>query len=363
MLRTTVCTGPGWADELESNWKSLLADSQTATPFQSWDWIECWFRWFGKRKSPRIYLVHDADVLVGIFPCFKTRGPWRALRPAGVGVSDYLHPLSRTSYEQAVAIDLRNSLRDEPGIDLVDLHQVREDQALASIWPHETSDSDGELVQAECLVLELPNSFPEYVKGLSKSLRYDVRALDRDAFVSGKHRITVADSETCLSHLEVLFNTHKKRWKKRGLPGAFVGSRMHGFHQEWVARASNNGWLRLSVLHVDEKPVGALYGMHLHQTTYFYQAGFDPAMKTISPGTLLVGHAIRSAIEEGDRKFDFMRGDEPYKRRWKPTNCYKNLRLLSKTNTGMGRFGELWNGLGYRVETKLRKRLEGRGLI
>jgi CelD/BcsL family acetyltransferase involved in cellulose biosynthesis len=45
----------------------------------------------------------------------------------------------------------------------------------------------------------------------------------------------------------------------------------------------------------------------------FYITGFDKRYATFSPGTVIVAHAIREAICNGYRVFDFLRGDEPYK--------------------------------------------------
>ena len=35
-----------------------------------------------------------------------------------------------------------------------------------------------------------------------------------------------------------------------------------------------------------------------------------------SPGLVLIGRALEEAVERGGSEFDFLRGDEPYKRRW-----------------------------------------------
>jgi CelD/BcsL family acetyltransferase involved in cellulose biosynthesis len=42
---------------------------------------------------------------------------------------------------------------------------------------------------------------------------------------------------------------------------------------------------------------------------------------------VLTAHAIEDAIDRGAREFDFLRGDEPYKYTWKPSER-RNLRLL-----------------------------------
>ncbi|MFQ3588450.1 MAG: GNAT family N-acetyltransferase, partial [Fimbriimonadaceae bacterium] len=162
--------------------------------------------------------------------------------------------------------------------------------------------------------------------------------------------------------LEVFFDTHARRWRRRGLPGAFVGRRMRRFHEEWAAAADKRGLLRLSVLEVDGEPVGAVYAMRTQSTTFFYQSGFDPRHRSVSPGSLLVAAAIRRAVEDGCRSFDFLRGDEPYKRRWGPQHSIPNLRILAPTGGTLGRLGRSVNKFGFAVEKRIRSRLEGRSL-
>jgi CelD/BcsL family acetyltransferase involved in cellulose biosynthesis len=49
---------------------------------------------------------------------------------------------------------------------------------------------------------------------------------------------------------------------------------------------------------------------------YLYISGFDPALDRLSPGMLLVGHALEQAVNEGFATLDFLRGQEPYKYFW-----------------------------------------------
>ena len=50
--------------------------------------------------------------------------------------------------------------------------------------------------------------------------------------------------------------------------------------------------------------------MHCYFTCY------DPAWSRYSPGALLFTHAISWAIDNGLEEFDFMRGEEPFKRHY-----------------------------------------------
>jgi CelD/BcsL family acetyltransferase involved in cellulose biosynthesis len=210
--------------------------------------------------------------------------------------------------------------------------------------------------------LDLPKTYDEYLSTLGKSLRYDVRKLDKTLFVTGRASIEQVPSEKIDEGMDILFEQHKLRWRKRGLPGAFFGKGIR-FHKEWAPHAARNGWLWLSVLRLDEEPIGAIYAMKLGRTAFYYQAGFDPSKGSVSPGTLLVAHTIRRAIEEGAEHFDFMRGDEPYKRRWKPQHAHHNLRLIAPANGMLGNLGSSWNQVGSSIEGRVRARLEGRGLL
>jgi CelD/BcsL family acetyltransferase involved in cellulose biosynthesis len=340
--------------ELAPAWRDLVLDAPSATPFQTFEWHATWWKHLGGAKKPLVLSVYEGEDLVGLMPFAQSTGAWRALRASGGGPSDYLHPVAREGYERVVSDAVGEFLRGYQGADLVDLHQVRDDQPLSAWAP-------GPLEQAKCLVLELPSSYEAYLGTLSKSLRYDVRKLDKDLFKSGRAEIVGIGPDELELGLHWLFETHRKRWRKRGLPGAFFG-RVERFHREWASEALRNGWLWLSVLKVDGQPIGAIYAMNLGKACYYYQAGFDPEHSTISPGTLLVAHTIRRAIEEGKAEFDFLRGDEPYKRRWKPQRVHSNLRFL-QANSALGHAGLRWNGVGSRVESRVRARLEGRGLV
>lgn len=357
MLQTGLVAGADWAGVLQSEWKALAQNSPTASPFQTWEWHSTWWKHYGSGKRPLILTIKEGGDLVGLMPLVRIAGPWRALRAMGSGPADYLHPLALHGQERAVGEAIAEWLTQQDKGGLVDLHQIRDDKA--SYEPLKGLANAKAIEQATCLVLDLPKSYEEYLQVLSKSLRYDVRKLDKALFTENKAEIKRANTN---EGMEILFEQHKLRWKKRGLPGVFFG-RAKRFHQEWAELAAKNGWLWLSTLHLEGKAVGAIYAMQMHGTCYYYQAGFDPSASSISPGTLLVANTIRRAIEEGCTRFDFLRGDEPYKRRWKPQHAYKNYRILLPSESLLGKIGMDWNELGLKIETRIRARLEGRGLF
>ncbi len=356
MLRVEMRRGADLFESLSGAWKELVKLAPAATPFQTFEWQQTWWRYYGGLREPLAAAVFEGDDLVGLMPFFRTKGPWRTLRPMGMGPSDYLHPLAIDGYESAVSEGIVEAIRSTKNIDLVDLHQIRETQAFADAFV------GTRIEQATCLVLDLPKTYEAYLETLGKSLRYDVRKLDKSLFKTGKAKIERVVPEQINQGMDILFEQHKLRWRKRGLPGAFLG-RAINFHKAWAAQAAQNQWLWLSILTLEGTPIGAIYAMALGKTAYYYQAGFNPEKGSVSPGTLLVAHTIRQAIEEEMQHFDFMRGDEPYKRRWKPQHIHRNIRLIASQPGVLGNLGSSWNQAGSLVEGRVRARLEGRGLI
>lgn len=336
VLRVAVDSTSEWFESRK--WDALVESDSDATPFQTRDWASAWWRHYGKGKRPLFLQAYEGDELVGLFPLFERQSAWRAIRPIGVGPSDYLKPIARAGYQGAVAATFLEYLDTQNA--LVDLHQ----------WPFEVAP-EGAIEQASCLVVDLPATFDQYLARLSKSLRYDAKRIGRDS------KLVLRDDVEPVEGLRILLDQHERRWKSRGLPGAFVG-KARRFHEDWAQIAHRNGWLRLTVLQSEGRAIGAIYAMTMGKTCYYYQAGFDPAYKSVSPGTVLVSHAISRAIREGVTKFDFCRGDEPYKRRWKPDHVLTNCRILLP-GPALGRVGAGWNRLAWRVEHQVRRRLEG----
>jgi CelD/BcsL family acetyltransferase involved in cellulose biosynthesis len=116
--------------------------------------------------------------------------------------------------------------------------------------------------------------------------------------------------------LDALEALHAKRWAGRGEPGVLQDPAVRSMHREAAPQLQAAGLLRLHALRVDGRIAAVLYCLAHAGTCHYYIGGFDPAVAAISPGTLLVAHALEQARTEGATEFDFLRGQEAYKYRW-----------------------------------------------
>jgi CelD/BcsL family acetyltransferase involved in cellulose biosynthesis len=142
---------------------------------------------------------------------------------------------------------------------------------------------------------------------VSKNLR-------RDARQAASAGITAAWSKE-ESALEELLEAHQAHWRSKKMPGSFWKPAVREFHLAalrrgapiWVLRAERDGG-----------HLGSLYLIETPARLCFYQACRVPSEERLSIGTFLVYEAIKWAKERGKKSFDFLRGEEAYKRRWKP---------------------------------------------
>jgi CelD/BcsL family acetyltransferase involved in cellulose biosynthesis len=77
-----------------------------------------------------------------------------------------------------------------------------------------------------------------------------------------------------------------------------------------------DGPLRLSFLTLDTRRIAASVFFETDDSILYYNAGLSPEARSLSPGVVMVERLVQRALETGKRRFDFLRGNEPYKYEW-----------------------------------------------
>lgn len=89
------------------------------------------------------------------------------------------------------------------------------------------------------------------------------------------------------------------------------------FNAACMRRLDAAGVLRLGIVRSAQGPIAAEYWAVSGGTGFLLKLAHDRAAETLSPGTVLTAHMIRTLIEEdGIERLDFGRGDDAYKRLW-----------------------------------------------
>jgi CelD/BcsL family acetyltransferase involved in cellulose biosynthesis len=337
---------------LRDEWRNLQRQCPDATPYQSWEWCDAWWRHFGSRKRPRIILFRSSSgQLIGIAPLYVSwhlGTPVRRLAWIGTGASDYLEPLAHPVLGAEVGKALLSYIQaDLTGWDIADLQQLRPCASLLeAVSP---AVAHRALMRMEpCPFLTLPGSWEEFTGRLGKKMRSNLGYYERllyKSFPDARH--IIADSSSLQEGMTALFELHQSRWNARWLPGVLGSRRTQAFHRDVAERFLENGWLRLHLIYADGALLSALYCFRVGSRTLYYLGGFSPNYAKYSLGTVLTAMAIRHAIEEGCTEFDFLRGNEEYKYRWLPEERFNQRLVLTQSRTHLGGLGELPGKAGF----------------
>ena len=173
--------------------------------------------------------------------------------------------------------------------------------------------NDGQTNNLICPYIDLPDSFSDYLAGLSansrQKLRRLLRQLDSDPSLKVKKSRpeTYTQDVTILSRLWYLKHAEQKGQKR--------AARLAELFKEVVMLGLANGMVYLAILWRDGKPIAAQanYIDRARRQALFHVAGRDDTVRDLSVGLMLQAHCIRWAIANGLKRYDFTIGNEPYK--------------------------------------------------
>jgi CelD/BcsL family acetyltransferase involved in cellulose biosynthesis len=321
MITVDVLDSPAALDDLADDWRALHRLA-AATPFQSWEWAKAWWTHRSARLlrggGLMLLCARDGDGLVGLLPLVVAPlGPFEALRRItflGAPEADYQDLLCAPARAAEVRAAFAACLAGAAAHwDVVDLPDVPEDSPLAALALPAPALRTRRFIHRVCPYLSLDGDWRLAAgKQLRARLGRKQRRLQRDFQLD----FDLAAADELPHALDDLFWLHDRRWRRRGLRGAFSRPSVRRFHRELARRFAERGWLRLHRLRADGKTRAAFYCFADGARVYYYLSGFDLALGRYSPGAVLMAQAVAAAQASGARVFDLLRGDENYKREW-----------------------------------------------
>jgi CelD/BcsL family acetyltransferase involved in cellulose biosynthesis len=313
-------------------WDALLEQTPGPSPFMSWAWHRAW-----ADSAPAADVAASEVLVLG-----DAAGAIQALLPVRVRrTSFHRFPVAALSWADGDTgcPDLLDVLA-VPGADLSALVPVL--AALpwqVAVFSNLAPDADGvrrlsDAIGARgygvrrralwaCPYLALGNDWEGYLATLTPTRRQTLRRKERNLRRDHAMTITDYDGPRVEEGLAKLMLLHRRRWERSGEgDGAFRDPRVVHLHRGFAALLAARNHLWLATLDLDGQAAAAWYGFTCRDAVYFYQSGRDPRWDKESVGLVLMGAMIQRAIERGFRRFDFLRGDDVYKRQWTDTRRF-----------------------------------------
>jgi CelD/BcsL family acetyltransferase involved in cellulose biosynthesis len=306
--------------DIRDEWLALEKDGHIPTIFQTYDWMETWWKHLGFRGRKLVLVAYDGNELIGIAPLYISklsvkRVPlFNVVRLIGAGESDYQAFILKGGREEVTLKELLDFLGRFKW-DIFWLSDVHPETATNRLIPKilETAGYYYTLQQhTPCPYIHLPKTFEEYKKTLSRNSRRNLtKFCNRVEMLDGIKYCKVQKAEDLKEAMETFFHLHQSRWQKLGQKGALAEKEVRIFHLEVASRLLR--YLDLRQLKLKDRAIAATYSYDFNGNREVYLPGMNMEFEYYSLGYVMMGYSIKDAIACGLQEFDFMRGDEEYK--------------------------------------------------
>lgn len=317
-------------------WTALHADTPRASYFQTFEWLENYWRHNAEGQTLRVLIVRCEGRPIGIVPLIERvepsrLGPIRVLTyplddwsawfgPIGVNQTatlaiamKHLAAGPRTwdvFVPRWTAHDTTDRGRTEHAMRLAGIPANVEDHAVTSI-----------------LEMDRFDDWEAYLASRAAKTRQEVRRqrrkLEREHTVEFiRHRpdsLRCGDGDPRWDLYEQCLDIAKRSWQADQTDGNTL---CHGSVADLLADAHESaarlGMLDMSLLLIDGKPAAYYYAYHCNGEVLGLRTGFDPDLPG-GAGSVLLARLIEDSFARGDRRLDLGVGPETYKRRLRTT--------------------------------------------
>lgn len=329
-MRVEIIAGNEAIQRLRPEWDAIYDADPEAQFFLSWSWLN---GYNAPWASDVFVLAARPDVegagYVALLP-LRLRTKERRntefvneINLAGNYASDYTGFLCRAGFEEealpALAAKIQEFNWRRLRLEYFSASDRRAELFLGGFSRDTFATTQLSLVNPDgidnsiCPSVALPDDFDRFLETkVSSNTRQKIRRFLRQVESSDAYRITHATADTFERDLEAMLTLWAARWgarKGKRLPTILKSNRLV------LKQAFAAGTLFMPVLWHGDRPICVLAILvdDRKKTYNFYIGGRDEDFKGPPTGLVLHGYAIRHAIANGITKYDFLRGNEPYK--------------------------------------------------
>jgi CelD/BcsL family acetyltransferase involved in cellulose biosynthesis len=302
-LKFDVLEDAGGLSAFRPEWSRFLERVPPASPFQSPEWLITWWSHFGSGRLRTLVFREDGEV-TGVLPCFLHE--WqgrRQLTLLGSGVTDYLDPVLP---DRAVA-SIGDALRKWSDWDVCDWQDLSRETPLAALGTVRD--------EVPASAVRLSGGFDDFLAARPKDLRRNLRRYREKAEAIGPVTFDVCKSAEALL-LDALIDLHRARWERLGESGMIEANRSAGFVRDVAEVFAARGMLRFFTVRFAGQIAAILLALRNESTVFSYLSAFDPQFEAFGFGRELLARAFEYAFANGYQRWDFLRGEEPYKFSW-----------------------------------------------
>ncbi|WP_371519459.1 GNAT family N-acetyltransferase [Kitasatospora sp. NBC_01300] len=326
---------PGWTTELRreddaldtlaEEWDDLAARCRTATFFQAADWQRSWWRHYGSPGGLLVVLVRRDGLLVGAGAFRRRGGPLGGLTALGAGLVDYSDVLldddcaDRAAAEFAAALPLTRPWHS------LELREVHPEAAVQRVYEH----WHGRRRRYQDSLCQYLPAVPmdRLLKRVPGKTAQRSRVKLRKIAEAGVQVSSTPAAEVPAA-LEGLLRLHFLQWQERGVTPEHRTDRFARHLTESTVGLVATGRAAVHQFRLNGELVAVNLLLLCPSFGGLYMYGAHPVLRErLDIAGLLFSAALDETVGAGVPLLGLLRGQEPYKQRWRPDQL-SNQRLL-----------------------------------
>jgi CelD/BcsL family acetyltransferase involved in cellulose biosynthesis len=307
-----------WTPDVTRPWEDVLEQDQEAGVFSTPQWLQAWWESLGSGDL-LIAIVWDGDEPIAVFPTCTCEDEAGLLSFLGSqDVTDEQMPIAVPGREAEALRFYADWVFTDGGFQRVRFHSVLDGRRWLAIVEDVAREAGFAFATEQVDVapaIALPKTFDDYLATLSGHDRHELRRKRRRLGELGDWKVRKAHDVGWEADLAAFFEFHRQA---PGEKAGFFTPERERFFRRLAADLFLFDMARLDVLELEGEPVACTFSYDFRGTFALYNSSFRPDLAKHAPGMVLVGCLIEQAISREMHTFDFLRGDEPYKKRFGP---------------------------------------------
>lgn len=298
----------------QDEWEALLQAAPNGSFFLSPQWLTSWLEAFWSGRAIRFILIREDGKLVGLAPFVEDGAGELGCR---VSLSFPVNPHSHvgdvllSGRDGAAVVRALLSHLDPGRADFrLRLRRLDTSSPLAKALPEAAEQlgiSSHVHERTEWAFARLGPSWPEYLQGRGSHVRSELRRKRKKIEAAGALQIRCHSSAAdCRAAFKDVLQVESRSWKEDSRTSLLAEPGASAFYGALVDRCAVKGWARIYVLHLDGTPIAHLVGVEFRQAYLALKTSYDQDYGGLSPGRVLVEHALEDSLQRGAQVFDFL---------------------------------------------------------
>ena len=157
--------------------------------------------------------------------------------------------------------------------------------------------------------LNVNGNWESYLMSRTGTLRSTIKRMSKKFLTDGGRLEIISAGADVERALQAYEQVYAASWKNTEPHPNFI--------QGLVRASAAQGWLRLGIAWLQDKPIAAQIWIVANRKSNIYKLAYDESYKAYAPGTLLTAMLMQHSFEvDNVTKVDYLMGDDPYKKTW-----------------------------------------------